>query len=156
MDSLISNFDLKICVAKNLRIITKSNAVDQEKEFPTKSVLQPFGLTSPFRQRGSESKTIVVVKIIYSVVIQERDLKISLSVLSVVIFLISDMISCLALLSHAKNFHFPIQLHVRTPWNLKKNLNSFVIVNIYLKICKNVISNWNSRYLELSYTVYNI
>ena len=95
-------------------------------------------------------------KIDYSVVIQERDLKISLSVLSVVIFLISDMISCLALLSHAKNFHFPIQLHVRTPWNLKKNLNSFVIVNIYLKICKNFIWNSSLSYVESSYTVYNM
>ena len=40
--------DVKI----NLRIITKNEA-DPETGFFTNSNLQPFGLTSPLRQRGS-------------------------------------------------------------------------------------------------------
>ena len=37
----------------NLRIITKGYAVDSEIGFSTKVILQPFGLTSSFRQRES-------------------------------------------------------------------------------------------------------
>ena len=37
----------------NLRIIKKKFAADQEKGFPTKLILKPFGLKSPIRQRVS-------------------------------------------------------------------------------------------------------
>ena len=39
-------------VKKNSRIITKIFADKPEKGFPIKWSLQPFGITSPFRQRG--------------------------------------------------------------------------------------------------------
>ena len=44
----------------NLRTLSKNYAADQEKEFSTKSILQPLELTSPFRQR--ESKAIMATE----------------------------------------------------------------------------------------------
>ena len=38
----------------NLRIITKNYAADPEIRYLAKSILQPFGLTGPFRQRGTK------------------------------------------------------------------------------------------------------
>ena len=43
----------KMGVKMNLRTITKNYAADPEIRFATKSILHPFGLTRPFRQRGS-------------------------------------------------------------------------------------------------------
>ena len=37
------NFDLKIAVKMNLRIITKNHAADPEKRFLTKSISKPNG-----------------------------------------------------------------------------------------------------------------
>ena len=47
------NFISEMGVKMNLRIMTKSYAADPEIGFPTKSILQPFGLMCPFRQFGS-------------------------------------------------------------------------------------------------------
>ena len=49
---------LEILISKNeckmiLMIITKNYAADPEIRFSTKSILRPFGPTSPFGQRGS-------------------------------------------------------------------------------------------------------
>ena len=43
----------KIDVKMNLRIIMKKYTADPERGSPKKSILQPFGLTGLFRQRGS-------------------------------------------------------------------------------------------------------
>ena len=54
VDWLKSVFENQIMSLKiNLRIITKTFAADAEKGFPTKAILQPFGIMSPFRQRGN-------------------------------------------------------------------------------------------------------
>ena len=47
---LISKMDVKI----NLMMMTKSYAADTGTRFPTKSILKPFGLTGPCRQRWSQ------------------------------------------------------------------------------------------------------
>ena len=51
---------LEILISKNeckmiLMIITKNYAADPEIRFSTKSILRPFGPTSPFGQRGSSN-----------------------------------------------------------------------------------------------------
>ena len=56
--SCLKNFFLKILIAKmseemNLRIITKNHAADPEIGFLTKSILKPYGIPRPRRQRGS-------------------------------------------------------------------------------------------------------
>ena len=42
-DFFFMNFDLKIGVKMNFRIITKNIAADQEIRFPTKSISKPYG-----------------------------------------------------------------------------------------------------------------
>ena len=49
LDILIS----KTGVIMNLSITTKNFEADPGIRFPTKSILQSFGFTGPFRQRGS-------------------------------------------------------------------------------------------------------
>ena len=50
------NFDLKTYFKMNSMMIKKicSAYPETRLNFPTKSILQLFGLTSPFRRRGSE------------------------------------------------------------------------------------------------------
>ena len=55
-----SNFYFENGSKMNLRTLSKNYAADQEKEFSTKSILQPLELTSPFRQR--ESKAIMATE----------------------------------------------------------------------------------------------
>ena len=45
----------------NFRIIRKKYAPDPEKVFPTESILKPFSLTSPIRQRGSSVYGILYI-----------------------------------------------------------------------------------------------
>ena len=44
---------VKMSEEMNFKIITKNHAADPEKGFLTKSVLKPYGITRPRRQRES-------------------------------------------------------------------------------------------------------
>ena len=48
------NFELKIAVKMNLRMITKNHAADPKIGFPRKPILKPYGHSSPCRQRGCQ------------------------------------------------------------------------------------------------------
>ena len=52
-DFFSKNLISKLGVKMNLRTITKIHAADQEITLRTKSLLNPYGLTRPSRERGS-------------------------------------------------------------------------------------------------------